>query len=606
MSERRRLWVAVVAASCAGFLLGAHGLASAQAPPPAQRAEVYSAYEQETINEVLASLHAERETRPEGKIIERIDVVPLEVFEPRDPLPQWLNVFHATTRKYVIRREMLLREGERYQQTLVDETLRNLRVLPQLSIVLVVATHGSAPDRIGVVVITKDVWSLRLSWNVVFTPGGFEELDLVPTETNLFGTHQRVGVGFVYEPAAYTFGATYTIPRIENTRVALATAANVMVNRASGSPEGSFGSLVAGEPLYSGLARWSWDALVTWTDVITRRYVNAQLSTFVDKTTGTRLPFEYDSRTYGAGYEVTRSFGWDTKHDLTLAAEVDSAKYPVSFPGANPIAVADFVRSVVPRADNRIGPSLRYHSYTKRYLRAIDFDTLALQEDHRLGHDVVLRAFPSFHALGSSRDVLSIYGAAQYTVAVRDGLFRALVISDTQFEPDRISDAYVNPALYLVSPTIGNLGRIVLDAGLNYRWRNYLNIIDYLGGDDRLRGYPTSFFFGKDSVALNVEMRSRPVEILSCQAAAVVFYDTGDAFNGFANLEPFESVGLGLRFLFPQLDREVFRMDLGFPLKRPIDPSTGAPVPPVGFLFSFGQAFGAPNVAPASVVPTAQ
>ena len=75
---------------------------------------------------------------------------------------------------------MLLREGDRYSQALVDETIRNLRQLPQLSVVLVVATVGSAPDRVGVVVITKDVWSLRASWDVVVTSGGLEHVRAAP------------------------------------------------------------------------------------------------------------------------------------------------------------------------------------------------------------------------------------------------------------------------------------------------------------------------------------------------------------------------------------------------------------------------------------------
>jgi hypothetical protein len=119
--------------------------AFAAPPPSAERANVYSTYELETIDTVLSSRHETRDLKPEGKVIERVDVVPIDVFEPRDPLPSWLNTFHATTRRSVIHREMLLREGDPYSQTLVDETLRNLRALPQLSLVVVVATAGTAP-----------------------------------------------------------------------------------------------------------------------------------------------------------------------------------------------------------------------------------------------------------------------------------------------------------------------------------------------------------------------------------------------------------------------------------------------------------------------------
>jgi hypothetical protein len=580
-------------------------VAMAEPPPPAQRAQVYSAYEQQTIDEVLHALRAQRDPNPEGKTVEDVVVVPLEVFEPRDPVPQWLNVFHVTTRKAVIRRELLLHVGDKYAQVLVDDTLRNIRRLPELSLVLVLTATGTTPDRIRVVVVTKDVWSLRLSWNVVETPGGIEQLALAPTETNLLGSHQTVRAEFILEPSAYTFGLGYTIPRIDDgSHVALVASADVMVNRGTGAPEGTFGSLVTGEPLYSGRTPWAWDSTVAWQDVVVRRYVNAQLDNYVDPATGLAVPFEYRQREYLTTLDLTRSFGWDSKHDVTFSAVINRNVYLTNFPGANPQTVADFVQQKVPVSDTRVGPAIQYHKYTKRYLRAIDFETLALQEDFALGLDVVLRAFPSFRALGSSRDVLALYAAAQYTVPLRDGLARIYVASDTEPEVSRISDAFVNPGARLVSPTVAGIGRIVVDGTLMYRWRNYLNQQVTLGGGDRLRGYPTSFFIGQDWLAYNVEARSRPIEVLTCQLGGVLFYDVANAFPSFGNFQVYQSVGFGFRALFPQLDRIVFRGDLGFPIERPVDPSTGAPIAPYSFLLSFGQAFDVPTVDPTPVLPT--
>jgi hypothetical protein len=65
-------------------------------------------------------------------------------------------------------------------------------------------------------------------------------------------------------------------------------------------------------------------------------------------------------------------------------------------------------------------------------------------------------------------------------------------------------------------------------------------------------------------------------------------------------------MGVGFRALFPWLDRVVFRGDIGFPLKRPVDPNTGALIPPYGFILSFGQAFSVPSVAPTQGLPTEQ
>jgi hypothetical protein len=78
------------------------------------------------------------------------------------------------------------------------------------------------------------------------------------------------------------------------------------------------------------------------------------------------------------------------------------------------------------------------------------------------------------------------------------------------------------------------------------------------------------------------------------ELGAAAFYDVGDAFDGWSNLRPAQSVGLGLRTLFPQLDRLVFRADFGFPMGE----SSHLPgVAPFSFFIAFGQAFGLPTAA---------
>ena len=54
-----------------------------------------------------------------------------------------------------------------------------------------------------------------------------------------------------------------------------------------------------------------------------------------------------------------------------------------------------------------------------------------------------------------------------------------------------------------------------------------------------------------------------------------------------AAIEELVSRSIGVRVLFPQLDRVVFRVDVGFPLTRPL-PSGASPVT---FFSTFGQAF---------------
>jgi hypothetical protein len=602
-------------------------------PPPAMHLNAYSAYERQSIDDALAFLHATEDKGPEGKIVEGIDILTLEVFEKRDPIPGFVNIFHATTRHYVIEREILLRRGEQYRQVLIDDSIRNLRALPQLSLVLTLTTQGSEPGRVRLVVITKDVWSLRPNWDLELTSGGLQSLSAEPAETNLAGTHQIVSGNFILQPDSLTLGAAYSNPRLAATHVVVQPSANVILNVPTDRPEGSYGGLIVGQPLYSPLTDWAWDAQVEWFDYVYRDYVNAALTSYLDPVTRKSVPFAYRVTAYDTQYTLTRSFGWTTKHDLTLGASVNKSDYPATPqelasalpPGAyDTRTMQDFILTNVPVSDNRVGPFFQYHTYSKTYGRLLDFDTLGLQEDFRMGHDVYLNVYPVFHALGSSRDLVGFDGAAQYTVQMGDGLARVAIESITEVQTSgqcpthfgatapsgSLCDASIEPALHLVSPT-AFIGRFVFDAHLLYRYRNSLTQEEVLGGDTRLRGYPAGYFVGYDVLDSNLEFRTRSVDIWTAQVAAVGFYDVGDAFNTWTssptsptctgssskptNFCPVQSLGTGLRILFPQLDRIAFRGDIGFPLGVG---RTFPGVTPFSFFITLGQAFTAPVVAP--------
>ncbi len=507
--------------------------------------------------------------------------MPLEVFEKHPPTTHWpvpspldlapvmtqvygqaLDHLHATTRPSVIRRELVLRVGEPYRQVLADDTLRNLRHLVQLSVVLVVAARGSDDGKVRVVVVTKDVWSIRLNWDLTLVPGGIEQFFAQPSEENVGGMHHVASGLFVLDPSTVTVGGGYEIPRLGASRVALDADADVVLNRDTGAAEGSSMLLDVGQPLYSGLTDWSWESSVAYDDLIERRFVDAEPSAFLDTMTGRTVPFAYHARSFVAEYQVTRSFGWDVKQDITLGAQVSNSAYRPAF-SADATTTADFVAANVPTSDARAGPFLQYHSYTKRYVRLIDFESLALQEDASLGHDVVLRAFPSFHALGSTHDIVAVYAAAQYSWALRDGFFRAAFATTTEPEPDHIGNAAITPSVHLVTPTVLGAFRLVADGMMLNRWRDELNVqgacpdlstyspfaacTSFLGGSNRLRGYPTNFFTGKDFASYNMELRTRPVEVLARDRGHASSTTRAAPPTISPRLHAYHSVGLGLR-----------------------------------------------------------
>ena len=591
-------WMTLVA-------LCAPSAASAQPNQPVTRSHQYSPYEKESIREALAKTDGQLDPAPEGKTVESIEVVSLEVIEKRDPAPGFLNIFHATTRPYVIRREVLLKPGDPYSQGLCDETARNLRGFHQLSMVACVAERGSRPDRVRVLVVAKDVWSLRLNSDFQFAAGKLEYLALMPSEENLLGTHQTGALLFVLQPLSYSLGARYVVPRVAGTWVRALGEMNVIVNRETGQTEGSYGGVSVGQPLYSTRTRWAWSVPITWINEVTRQYVDAELRHFNSPLTGgnDRIPWEYRTNRVVIAPSVTRSFGWALKNDILAGLELSRRQYTLAFDPSryDPVATQDFLNRYVPVGDDRAGPFLQWRTYRTDFVRVLDLETLALQEDYRLGHELYVRLFPSVAALSSTRNVLGLYAGAQYTWALGDGIIRFGVESTTEYQPgeadgarEGLTDAAVRATGRIVTPSLG-FGRLVADGLVYNRYRNHLNAITYLGGESRLRGYPTRYFYGKDVVAYNFELRSHPVELLSCQIAATAFYDVGDAFDGMSQMRLKSSVGAGLRALFPQLDRAVLRVDVGFPMTPGYIPSGGFP----GQVFaSFFQAFPMPGISP--------
>lgn len=634
-SEPKRRW-SVRAAALSAALAASALAASASAQPRLEDVSSYSPYELETIQNGLRRTGRELEPQPEGKIIEGVDVITLEVIEPRDPIPLRLqpivNFFHVTTKPHFVKRELLFKAGDRYERRIVEESARNLRGLSQLSVVILVPTKGSAPDRVRMLLVTKDLWSLRLPLEYRLTSsaaasdrGPLEYLQAQITEINLLGTHHQASFNFNYNPDTVSFGGSLIVPRMWDSRLRFVADANAIYNYRTSDLEGSYGTVSYYKPLFSLATEWSYGSTMSWNVGVSRRYIASELGGFDPAATNNpcrsaeeappgeaRIPCQY-SRDYQSGeLFLTRSFGRLVKHNLRVSAFARRQVYrPFDLSGFEPDVASQFVDRVLPLSDNRYGGALQYQTFEARYMRLLDVEKMGIQEEYQLGHNLIVRVAPAYAPLRGSQSVVSLFAGASYTVPLGDGIARGYVESQTDFQPGDpatpVSDGSIDVGGRVVTPRIGigrtRIGRLVFDARLLHRYANYLNDFTSLGGNTRLRGYPSGRFGGKDLVAFNLEFRLRPFEILKTQLGAAVFYDAGDAFYGFENLRVKQSAGVGLRLLLPQINRIVIRADWGFPLTPgyrygDVIPGTDRRVGgfPGELTITFGQAFPMPVV----------
>ncbi len=656
---------------------------SSQGQPSVRR---WSPYEAESVALALRQVGGQLESEPEGKIIGRIQVVRLEVFEPRDPAPTFLNWFHTTTKDYVVRREVLLGAGEPYSSRLAAETERNLRAFAQLSVVLVVPMRSDRPGEVNLLVVTKDVWSLRVSWEPQFRNGHLTALTLAPSEGNLLGTTQSVAAVLALGQNTYSLGGRYYVPRVGGSRVAAFLSANGIFNCRSGALEGGSGYFRYGQPLYSTLAKWSWQTAASWYSILQRAPGSSRVCS--GGATSQRPWLVPGSEIYDGGLRgappsnvagvfrqqtaylfpdllraeslrgqvnVTRSYGTVQKLNLSLGAELDFATSgrpevefdpararhyasrgtgtgwvsmgaldglqlaptvpPLRFPPVTEsqfrLAYAAYQTAPYP-TDRRISPYLQLRAFSTTYHRVINYNTLGLQEDIQVGHDVFLRVYPAFRPL-SSRNMLGVFASASYTKLLSGGVVRALAAAKTEAATPGQSDVEVRMALHGATPD-WFLGRWVSNVELTHRPQRYLQRTLPLGGDSvgsdnnyigggvgRLRGFLPSSFWSDGVLTINNELRSRPLRLWSVLFGVSVFHDlAASIYSGSDKLTWRHGGGAGLRFLAPQIDRDVFRIDVATPLGFPLRERDSAEFT---VMASFGQAFGMPSSYPAVLLP---
>ncbi|HEY6077714.1 MAG TPA: hypothetical protein VIW29_02865, partial [Polyangiaceae bacterium] len=290
-------------------------------------AEELSELEQRTLARALQASaasgeHFELDPAPHGKRIESVEVVRPPVFDDDDPVPDFVNWFHSRSREQVIRRELLFQAGDRYDDAAVQETLRNLQYIPQFGVVVITALRGSEPGQVRMLVIVRDVWSLRLNYDLQGRPTSLDYFLLSLSEDNFLGTRTRAGVVFTLQPDRYSIGGMVAYPRIAGSKLDGLMSVGAYINRDSGEPEGSYGSLSVRRDLLALRDRWSFLVGTAWTIEQTRFFQN-QLPVLSDQ----GIPIAYASSVVRAGGELSRAFGTGIKTVLTWGLELNRREY---------------------------------------------------------------------------------------------------------------------------------------------------------------------------------------------------------------------------------------------------------------------------------------
>ncbi len=479
------------------------------------------------------------------------------------------NFLHIDTKEEVIRRELLVHEGDLADPFLLEESERNLRALPYIRAVKILSTP--APEgQVDLVVQTQDTWTTqpRASFTV---GGGSSRAAFGLVENNVLGYGKQVRVLYRsgLDRDSLLFG--YGDPRVFGTRWA-----------AFGDYQDTSDGRVA-----EGGLRYPFFSLDTpWaggSGYSSRRERDKVFSHFGDEIATFHKKLEVSTSRLGHRLEISDAdvvwragvfYSWQEETYSDLSA------------GAPP--------SLLPTDRRESQPGIFVHREAIRFVREHHLNLFDRIEDLNLGNTFDAQIGYSWEALGALVDepILTMWdrqgfdfgpGRKVFLYGLLTGRYQGGEVQNAVAEVETVG--YYRWHLGVEHTLVA---RMKTDLAKNLDGDTQL----FLGNFNGLRGFETRQFVGEKRFNFNLEDRLFFVEDLFhlVSLGAVVFFDSGYVWGpnqGVDFRELATSVGIGLRVDAPRGSGEaLFRIDLGVPIT---DGGSGTHGPAV--TIGTGQAF---------------
>lgn len=545
-------------------------------------AQATSNYEDRLQEWGLELYHRERDPNPEGKTIDEILVASEEVVGERDPFPNFVNIFHVKTKEAVIRREVLFAVGEPFSELIALETQRRLRSFQIFSLVRVVPFRTTDPAKVGVLVVTKDLLSIRL--NTQFSTVGtlIQTLRVRPSEINFLGRNKQVSLDFWLKLDTLSVGQAYADPRLLGSRLTLYESAAVIFNRHTKQAEGSRGQLALGLPLYSLRAEHGFQLSGTWQIQRVRVFRGAKVEELPYPSSAAQtdtVQYEYNARELDASAIYTRSFGRRFKTNVSAGVGSYSHRYtPPHDLGLSDDQQSWLVANYLPHTESANYLTGIVEAYQADYLILRDIESFGVSEDYQMGYSTVASIRWADPAFFSPIRYFELNAAARYRLYQFENLASLSAASSIRLVPGPVDPTspgrWVNRRFAMelieITPPVG-IGRFALRGLLELNSADLEHRLLLLGGGNGLRGVEPEVLSGPNLILINLEYRTRPLVFHTFHIGLVLFYDAGSAY-GPNSMPPYDSpnlthtIGIGIRAMFPQLNKLPIRIDVGYTL----------------------------------------
>lgn len=549
-------------------------LAGALGVSPTAAAGERGAYEGALLDAVLDREDLALAPARVGEEVAFVRIVRADVFGEDDFWPGFLNALHWTTRERVVRRELLIEEGDAYDQEKAEESERNLRGLGLFALVRVEPVVRAADGAFGLLAFTRDLWSLRLeqATNISgsLSDPTINQLLLQLTERNLFGLGKTAIVRFNLVPKTFSLGQVYIDPRLGGAALSFSESVDLYFARSGGGLEGVAGTASIGRPFYDLEQRWAWNFNAALQRRPIRRLAGHELRTWDDPETDDveTIGRIWDRDLLSLEASATVQLGGRYKHHLGAGAGFvrDVADPHAAF--ADDGQARRFRDAVLPRDRTDVFPFVTWRGFRATWSTLTDLGTFGRTEDVRTGPFWALTVSAPLAALGGDETSLRVSGNTGWSEAPGGGLWRLELSASGRASTDGVVDRALVASARGATPRM-RAGRLVARLIWQGTSHDTQGTVVSLGSDNGLRGYPSGHFLvdSGNLGLLNLEYRTPPWVFRSAHIAGVVFYDAGTVYARTADLRIHQDAGVGLRWAFPQFTRFAWRFDLAMPFE---------------------------------------
>ncbi len=508
-----------------------------------------------------------------GAVIGEIYVQTDDIFDPDKPdenrfVFQLANRLHVTTRPSVIEKRLLFSSGEPYDPRLLEETARYLRSLGFIYDAKVTPVRYRG-NRVDVLVVTRDVWTLSLGAGFDRS-GGANTVQFHIEESNLLGSGRFLDLKHSNDPDRESSRLRFVDQNVFDTRT------EMRLWYASNS-DGHRKVIDVAHPFFSLDTRWAAAFKLIADRRIERLYRQGEEAE----------RFSHDRRfveIHGGlseGYQNGRTRRWllgYTYQEDTFRNEGEVGNGgPFEPPGdglpGGPIIIAPPSGGPPPVAPRRLSYIwIGLEEIEDGFVTLRNMDQINRTEDFNFGRELRLRLGFSSTALGALED-------------------QAIFAADVRFGWD------LNPrqTLFLSGYTHGRWGtdshqNVHLGTRMRYYLRNFkrhrLTVTLHgdaqwnpdgenqllLGGDTGLRGYPRRYQDGDRRLSIHLEQRFYTNwELFNLvHVGAGVFYDAGRAWYAGGEQDDrgiLQDIGFGLRLGSSRSSRgRLVHLDVAYPL----------------------------------------